>query len=145
MKPYKKILAAIWMTKHCEKTIDFAVDLAASYGAELVVMHVVDTFWLQNWNLPMMSIEEEHKRDVVKIKSTLDGIVAGYQDRGVKITTVVREGDPSDEMLKFIGEEKIDFIVLRAQQEGRIEHFMIGGSNDRIIHKAPCSVMLLKS
>jgi nucleotide-binding universal stress UspA family protein len=33
---------------------------------------------------------------------------------------------------------------LRAHEEGRIERFLVGGSNDAIIRKMPCSILLVK-
>ena len=45
---------------------------------------------------------------------------------------------------QIVHNEKIDLVVLRAQEEGRIEHFIISGSNDAIIRKMPCSIFLVK-
>jgi nucleotide-binding universal stress UspA family protein len=33
---------------------------------------------------------------------------------------------------------------LRAHEQGRIEHFLVGSSNDAIIRKMPCSIFLVK-
>ena len=57
----------------------------------------------------------------------------------MKIKTIIKEGDPVEEILKVIGKEKIDLVVMRAHEESRIEHFLVGGSNDAIIRKMPCS------
>jgi len=55
-----------------------------------------------------------------------------------------KEGDPVEEILKVIGKEKIDLVILRSHEESRIEHFLVGSSNDAIIRKMPCSVLLVK-
>jgi universal stress protein A len=144
MKDIRRILAVSWMTQYCRRTVHYGVSLAAKYGAELIVIQVIDT-WLYGLNIPMMSMEEESRKDMERIKAELDNIIGGEKKKGVKIKKVIKEGDPVEEILKFIGEEKIDMVILRAQEEGRIERFLVGGSNDAIIRKMPCSILLVKN
>jgi nucleotide-binding universal stress UspA family protein len=145
MEDIGKILAVSWMTQYCQRTIHYAVSLAAKYGAELSVIHVIDTLWMQGWNFPGMSQVEERMRDSERIEAELDDIISSETKGDVKIKTIIKEGDPVEEILKVIGEKKIDLVILRAQEEGRIERFLVGGSNDAIIRKMPCSVFLVKN
>jgi len=144
MEDIRKILAVSWMTQYCRKTIHYAVSMAAKYDAELSVIYIIDTLWLHGWNLPIVSMAEERRKDVERIKAELDDIIASEMKKGVKIKKIVKEGDPVEEILKFIEEEKIDVVMLRAHEEGRIEHFLVGSSNHTIIRKMPCSVFLVK-
>ncbi|MEN6508242.1 MAG: universal stress protein [Smithella sp.] len=145
MEDIKRILAVSWMTQYCQRTVHYAVSLAEKYGAELSVIHVIDTLWLQSWNLPLMSQAEERRKDMERIKAEMDNIISGESKRGVKIKEIIKEGDPVEEILKFIGEEKVDLVILRAHEEGRIERILVGSSNDAIIRKMPCSIFLVKS
>lgn len=145
MKDIRKILAVSWMTQYCRKTVHYAVSLAVKYGAELSVIHVIDTLWLKGWNVPGMSQKEERGSDIERIKSELDNIIDGEAKGGVKIKKIIKEGDPIEEILKVIEEEKIDLVIMRAQEEGRIERILVGGSNDAIIRKMPCSIFLVKN
>jgi nucleotide-binding universal stress UspA family protein len=145
MENTKKILAVSWLTKYCHSVIHKAVSLASKYDAELTVIHIVDTLWYQGWNLPMVSQAQERKKDMDKIKGELDSFIDSEISKGVKIKAVVREGEPSEEILKFIKEENIDLVVLRAHAEGRLERILIGDSNDVIFRKMPCSIFLLKN
>jgi len=145
MDDFRRILAVSWMTQYCQRTVQHAVSLAAKYSAELSVIHIIDTLWLQGWNFPGMSQVEERKKDSERIKAELDDIIGSETKRDVKIKTIIKEGDPVEEILKVIGEEKIDLVILRAQEESRIERLLVGGSNDAIIRKMPCSVFLVKS
>ena len=143
MEDIRRILAVSWMTQYCRRTVHYAVSLAAKYSAELSVIQVIDT-WLQGWNLPMMSMTEEHGKDMERIKAELGNIIDSEAKEGVKINRIIKEGDPIEEILKVIGEEKIDLVILRAHEEGRIERFLVGSSNDAIIRKMPCSIFLVK-
>jgi len=144
MEDIRRILAVSWLTQYCQRTIHYAVSLAAKYGAELSVIHVIDTLWSQGWNLPTMSQEESREKDEERIQSELDNIISGETKGGVKIKTIIKEGDPIEEILKVIEEEKIDLVILRAHEESRIERLLVGGSNDALIRKMPCSILLVK-
>ena len=144
MEDIRRILAVSWMTQYCHRTVHYAVSLAAKYGAELSVIHVIDTLWLQGWNLPTMSQDEARGKEMERIQAELDNIISDETKRGVKIKKIIKEGDPIEEIMKVIGEEKIDLIIMRTHEEGRIERLLVGGSNDALIRKMPCSVLLVK-
>jgi nucleotide-binding universal stress UspA family protein len=143
MEDIRRILAVSWMTQYCQRTVHYAVSLAEKYGAELSVIHVIDTLWSQGWNLPTMSQDESRAREMERIQSELDKIIGKETKGNVKIKKIIKEGDPIEEIMKVIEEEKIDLVILRAHKEGRIERFLVGGSNDAIIRKMPCSVFLV--
>jgi nucleotide-binding universal stress UspA family protein len=143
MEDIRRILAVSWMTQYCQRTVHYAVSLAAKYGAELSVIHVIDTLWSQGWNLPTMSQEESRGKEMERIQSKLDNIIGKETKGDVKIKKIIKEGDPVEEIMKVIEEEKIDLVMLRAYEEGRIERLLVGGSNDAIIRKMPCSVFLV--
>ena len=145
MEDVRKILVVNWMTQYCQRTFHYAVSLAGKYGAELSVIYVIDTLWLQGWNLPTMSQEEGREKDMKRIQAELDYLIGNEIKKGVKIKKIIKEGDPIEEILKVIGEEKIDLVILRAHEESRVEHFLVGSSNDAIIRKMPCSIFLVKN
>jgi len=144
MKDINRILVVSWVTQACQKTVHYGVSLAEKYNAELSVIHIVNTFWLQDWSVPKISMIEERKENLDREKHELDEIIAKEKKKGINIRELIKEGDPAEEILKTIADEKIDLVVLRAQTEGRLEHFIISGSNEAIIRKMPCSIFLVK-
>ena len=145
MEDFRRILAVSWMTQYCQRTVHHAVSLAAKYGAKLSVIHVIDTSSLQGWNLPGMSQVEERRKDSERMEAELDTIIGGETKGGANIKRIIKEGDPVEEILKVIGEEKVDLVIMRAHEEGRIERLLVGSSNDAIIRKMPCSIFLVKN
>jgi universal stress protein A len=145
MEDIKRILVVSWITQYCKETVRSAVSLASKYDAELFVIHVVDNSLLHGWNFPMGFYEEEHRKYLNQIQAELNGIINREKKSGMTIKTIVREGEPVEEILKMIKKEKIDLLVLRANEESRIEHFLVGGSNDELIRMMPCSIFLVKN
>jgi len=140
----KHILIVSWLTPNCSKTIQFGISLASKYQAELSVIHVIDTTWLKGWSTPMMSMEEERKREMEKNKEALHNIISIENKRDRVIKEFVREGAPAEVVLKLIEEENIDLLILRSHEETRLERMLVGGSNDEMIRAMPCSIFLVK-
>lgn len=140
----KKILAVSWLTPNCSKTIKFGISLSGKYQAELSVVHVMDTTWIKGWSTPMVTMEEERKREMEKNKEDLHNIISIENKRDMVIREFVREGTPSEVILALIKEEDIDLLLLRSHEESRLEHLLVGGSNDEIIRALPCSIFLVK-
>ena len=57
---------------------------------------------------------------------------------------LIREGNPATEIFQVVKDENIDLLILLAHEEGHIEHFLFGRSNDEIIRKMPCSILMIK-
>jgi len=145
MKDVNRILVVSWVTQYCQTSVHYGVSLAEKYGADLSVIHIVDTLWIRGWSLPTISLIEERKRELEREQEELNRIINTEKKKGMTIREFVKEGDPVEEILKTIEDEKIDLVVLRAQAEGRIERFLVTGSNDEIIRKMPCSIFLVKA
>jgi len=144
MNLIKRILVVSWLSQYCNKTIEFGISLSCKYKAELFVIHVIDTTWLRGWSIPMLSIEKEHKKEMKKYKEYLHSIISVENEKGLMIKEFVREGIPSEIVLKMIADENIDLVILRSHEEGRLERMLVGGNNDEIIRAMPCSVFLVK-
>jgi universal stress protein A len=130
--------------KGCQKAIHYGISLSKKYGAELSVLHMIDTFWLRGWNVPMIGVEEEYKKELERTKEELDNMINMEKKKGMVIKELLKEGDPTEEILKVIKEENIDLVILLAHEESRVEHFLFGRSNEEIIRKTPCSILLVK-
>ncbi|GBD99451.1 universal stress protein Aq_178 [bacterium BMS3Abin07] len=145
MNDINRILVVSRMTRYCRKAVHFGVSLSQKYGSELYVIHVIhNPFSLEGWNLPVPSLAEEYKRIQQDAKKELDRIIAQEKQKGMSIKELVREGQPTGEILKVVREEGIDLIVMLAHEEGHLEHFLFGRSNKDIIRKVPCSILLVK-
>lgn len=145
MHDIKRILVVSRMTKYCRKAVHYGISLARSYGAELSVIHVVyDPLTFGAWNLPKPSLEEDYKREIKQSKDDLDAIINIEKGKGLHVKEIIKEGNPTEEIFAAIKENKIDLVIMLAHEEWRLEHFLFGRSNEEIIRKMPCSVLLLK-
>jgi len=145
MITYKRILVVSRMIQSCKMAIQHGVSLAQKYDAELYVIHsIYNPFGLKGWSMGTLSIEKEYEKILLDTKEKLSELVAAEKTKGMSITELVREGEPTEEILKAIKEMKIDLLVMLAHEEGHLEHLFFNKSNDELVRKMPCSIMLVK-
>jgi len=99
----------------------------------------------------MFTLEDDYLAILAEAKEDLDRIIKQEQKNGLLIKGLIREGRPTDEILKVIKEEKIDILIMHAHEEThierlelRLENFLFGASKQEIIRNMPCSILLLK-
>lgn len=128
-------------------------DIAA---AELTVMHVVETPWVHlglsaEWlNYPddipdqvdpEIQLEKELGREAENIVEEAARQLEGY---ALEVNTVVREGNPANEILGEAELEGYDLIVLGATGASDLKHQMLGSVSAKVAAQANCSVAVVK-
>ena len=145
MEDIKRILVVSRDTQYCRNAVRYGFSLAEKYGAKLYVIHAIhNPFSLEGWNLPIPSLAKEYKKLLLGTRKELAAMINSERKKGIKVKQLIKEGDPEKEIFKAVRDEKIDLIIMLAHEEGHLEHFLFGRSNEEIIRKMPCSVLLVK-
>ena len=145
MNEYKRILVVSRMIQSSRKAIQYGVSLAHKYKAQLYVIHsIYNPFSLRGWSVGTLALGKEYQRILADTKKQLSALVESEKKKGMSIKELVREGEPTSEILKTIEEEQIDLLVMLAHEEGRMEDLFFNKSNDELVRKMPCSIMLVK-
>ena len=145
METFNAILVVSRSTKHCIKAVRTGIALARKFGAKLYILHVIhDPFNLDGWNLPAPTFADEYRKMIEDAKKDLDRITRAEKAEGLVVKEFVREGEPVEEISDVVESEQIDLIIMLAHQEGRLEHFLFGKTNEMIIRRLPATLMLVK-
>jgi nucleotide-binding universal stress UspA family protein len=124
--------------------VHYGISLSKQYNSKLYVLHVLhDPFGYDGWNLPIPSLKQEYEKLVQKAREEIDRIIKSEKADGLEIAETVRDGNPVDETLKFVKDEKIDLIIMLAHEEGRLEHYLFGRAIEELTRKMPCSILLV--
>jgi universal stress protein A len=143
MEDIKRILVVSRLTTHCRRVVHYGISLAKKYSASLYVMHVVhNPFGLEGWKLP--PFERDFGILLKKSKEDIDAAITAERTKGMIINEIIKKGEPTTAILEAVKDEHIDLIVMLAHEEGRIEHFLFGRSNEDLVRKMPCSILLVK-
>ncbi|HLE62967.1 MAG TPA: universal stress protein [Pyrinomonadaceae bacterium] len=125
-------------------------------GADITVMHVVETPWVHlglspEWLdypndvfdqvEPEIQLEKELGREAETIVEEAEAQLEGYS-LGSK--SVIREGTPAMEILGEAELEGYDLIVLGATGASDLKHQMLGSVSAKVAAQAPCSVAVVR-
>lgn len=145
METFNNIMVVSRSTRQCVKVLRTGISLARKYGSKLHILHVIyDPFYFNGWNIPISSYDEELQTEVKKVREELDEMIAAERSEGLDITEWVEYGKPAKEIEKVVESQNIDLILMLAHQEGRVEHFLFGRTNEAVIRDLPATLMLIK-
>ncbi len=145
MDEMRRVLVLVTPTTDCIDVVGEAFAIAGRFQSTLYVLDVVhNPFAYTGWNLPMPSFENEYQRNLTQVRDRLQSMVVEGKGKGFAIETLVREGEPSEQIIKVIEEQKIGLLMLPQHAEGRMEHYFSSRIAERVIRRMPCSVLLVR-
>lgn len=148
MKNIERVLVVSRVSQYCREAVQNGISFAKRYGAELEVLYVISNPVDQEaLNAPLPYRDERHKTYLSmeqETKEELDKILKKELNSGFPIKLIIKEGDPADEVVKVVKEDRIDVVVLLAHEESRLEHMLFGQETESIIRRLPCSILLVK-
>lgn len=56
----------------------------------------------------------------------------------------VEYGDAADRICQVAGDEAVDLVILGTHDRGRFARLWFGSVSDRVVHDAPCSVLVVR-
>ena len=148
MQKPNRILVVSMCTRHCLSAVQWGISFARNYDAQLYIAHIMNNpFGLEGWNLPLASaktIEDEYSKMLQDAKKTLQDYIKTEDTEGLSIEETVLQGNPFDEISKFVTEKEIDLLVMMAHEQGRIEHYLTGSEIRKLARTMPCSMFLVR-
>ena len=141
---YRTIVAATDMSDASIEGLKRAADLAARLGSRLVAVYVAESR-LSPMVLAASSESEEEilARHVETARKHLAEFVAA-QLPGEAVETLVLTGAPHEAIVRHAGEHDVDLIVCATHGHGSIGHVLMGSTTERILHRAPCPVLVVR-
>lgn len=127
------------------KAVEFAIEMAERYGSRLVIASSYapvpeDRIAKEQANAPQevqWSINPTEDVD-----ATLREVEEKAQERGIKTVSEARQGDPADVLCEIAEQHEADVLVVGNKGMHRR---ILGSVPNSVSHKAPCSVMIVKT
>lgn len=121
-----------------------AASMARSTGATLHLMTVVrppEGWWGIVGSPPTPTALGQSLSDAQKL--ILDTVVDTVDLEGVAYETVEEIGDPARMLLGYCEENDADLLIVGRRGANLIERLVLGSVANRVVHDAPCPVMLV--
>lgn len=146
---HKKILLPTDGSENAIKAGEYAISLADMSGAEITILNVVDTSYLNAIPQPEVreSVDEELRNDmnnaVKKFKETIEENQCNGTCKNINFKVILKEGNPSDIILKTIDEENTDQVVMGKSGKQGLEKFLLGRTTDKVVKESKVPVNVI--
>jgi nucleotide-binding universal stress UspA family protein len=144
----KKIVAAVDGSEVSMAAFGWALDLAALIRAELVVVTVSDRRTIEDEGLYPAFLSDRKVKELIeeydeKGRGIFKDIRNRCEEKGVKISTVVLHGLPSEEIVGLAADEGADLIVMGAHGKKEEFYHEFSSTSERVLKKSPCPVLMI--
>ncbi len=140
----KTLLVPVDFSDTSNLALDYAVDLAKALGAKVVVMHAYE---LPVYGFPdgaLVATVEIATRIMNGAQAGLAALLEKRKDKGVEITSVLRQGVPWDEVHSVAEEVKADMIVIGTHGRGGLARALLGSVAEKIIRTSTRPVLTIR-
>jgi nucleotide-binding universal stress UspA family protein len=145
----KKILLPTDGSKNSERAGEYAISHADITGDEIVVLHVIDTDYLNSVPQPDVrndldkELRADGKKAVDTFKNQLEESQCNGKCQNIEFKVLVKEGKPADTILKTIDEENIDEVIIGKSGKHGLERFLLGKTSDKVLKAAKVPVNVI--
>ena len=145
----KKILLPTDGSEYAEKAGEYAISLADISGADIIVLNVIDTYYLNA--LPQQDLREslnkelraDGKRAVEKFKANLEESQCQGYCKNIQFKVLIKEGKPADVIINTIDEEGVDQVIIGKSGKHGIEKFLLGQTTERVVRESKVPVNVI--
>lgn len=138
---YPRILVAIDETPAAAFALRHVVPYAVDQRSQLTLLTVVpdpSAAVIAAGVSPQRLAEEMETQAETRLRR-----LAATLPRDLSVTTILRHGDPAEEILNLIGEQPVDLICMGARGRGRISGALLGSVSTAVLHHSPVRVIVL--
>jgi nucleotide-binding universal stress UspA family protein/predicted transcriptional regulator len=166
----EKILVGCDFSEDSQLAFEYALGLAQEFQTKLYLSHVVRPVdqtgsgfaesvsarqkYYPAWNMTDYmelkgdtKIWEHHREKSIfeKLENQLLNMLPKDCGNWCAPVTVLLKGAPYKELISYAQKEEVDMIVLGIHGHNLLEKFLVGSTTDRIISRAPCPVLAVRT
>lgn len=145
MFKFREILVPTDFSDQSRMALDYAIELAESTGGTLHIIHVIEpSVYPTDLGFPQVGLVDLDKELVENSNLELAKIEEELKAKGIKIIKFITHGRPSDEIVDYANDNKIDLICIATHGRNGFERFLFGSTTEKVLRKAPCPVLAVR-
>lgn len=138
---YRKILIALENGPADETILPHIAELAARFGAELLLLHVADGFAARCFEPLKLAESEEIKQD----RAYLEKIAESLRAKNLSVRTQLAMGDPPSEILRTAAAERCDLIAMTSHGHRFWGDIFHGSTITKVRHETTIPLLILRA
>ena len=145
---YQRILVAIDGSEHASHALNSAVESAAKWGAELIILTVIPPMY------PLLYSEEFDAQYVDDLEGDLEKyhqkILSEAEENvknrhpTLKYVTRLKRGRPSSVIVNTANIENVDLIVMGSRGLGGMSGWVLGSTSRRVVETCEKPILIVK-
>jgi nucleotide-binding universal stress UspA family protein len=157
-KLIKKILVVLDGSKYSDNALDFALDLADKYSAEVLLLSVAPTAFYPSFIAPGAFPRAFHRfissavidSSARELEAGFEGVLSEALKKAEKVksklnvSTKLVTGRIAEKIIQTAKEGNFDIVVMGSRGLGGIKKFFLGSVSDRVADDALCPVLIVK-
>lgn len=141
MPRYNKIAVALDYSMRSAVALRRAISLAKAFCSKLYIIHVIPTKLPFEKRAHVAPPQEIYEILYWQAKDLMSSAIKAAKDEGIEVESVLLEGDPGEEIIKFVKENRIDLVVVsRKEKEGTLKH--LGSVSSKIVEEGESSILI---
>jgi len=141
---FETVVIATDGSESVERAIDVALDLAIRFDAAVHALYVVDETEVASSPARVRdemqhALQESGGEAIVDVQRR-----ANERAAGERVTAVVREGRPADEIVGYAREIGADMVALGTRGRHGENRFLIGSVAERVVRSCPVPVLTVR-
>lgn len=130
----KRILYAMNFSEKTINAFPYVTGMARQFGSQLYLVHVIpDLGKVTKWYAPKLSMKDINKIMEERANTELEKLCAEQQKECAYVEYRLLKGDPSEEIVRFHEDNKIDLIILGSH----------GSIADKVMNRSLCPVLIM--
>ena len=77
-------------------------------------------------------------------RERLEKILTEQEQKELRSESVLRQGAPDNQIVRFAKEHDVDLIVMGTHGRSGVAHMLMGGVAEKVVRKAPCPVLTVR-
>lgn len=142
----RKILVPIDFSEYSKKALQYAIPFARQFHAKILLLYVVEpTIYPADFSFGQIGMPNVENELRVKGEQELQELITNEIKGVVPAEGLVKVGLPFVEVVSYAKEEGIELIIVATHGHTGVEHVLFGSTAEKIVRKAPCPVLVVRS
>ena len=133
---FEKILVAVDGSKHADRALEYAVQLAKKFRVNLALLHVEDDNLVRIGGPQVLDCIGTVGESILEHTAT--------KIHGVSFRKFLKYGNPAETIIKMAQKGNVDLIVLGSRGISSVKRFLLGSVSDDISMHARSSVLIVR-
>jgi nucleotide-binding universal stress UspA family protein len=131
---YERILVTIDCSRADATILEHIAALAAIHGSEVTLLHVVHSHTL-----------DQDRFMSEKASTALDEAKRCLEGAGLRVSTILRSGEPEEELLKEIKAADYDLLAMATHGHSHAAGLLLGSVSEHVKHRIHIPMLLIRS